>query len=121
MRAAVSSCDAVRESFQRARDLLTAELISPRDYCRHFAGVRVVERADRSWPCREFAQCEGEYDPATLTIELAAGMRGLMHELLHHWETGVRRRPSLGHKDWETSGYFRLIDDYQRTHRAPGR
>lgn len=111
-----SSCEHVADSFQRARDLLTAELIAPSQYCRAFSGVRLVERLERSWPCREFAQCEGEYDPATRTILLGAGMRGLMHELLHHYETGVLGRASLNHQRWQAAGYFRLIDDYVRTH-----
>lgn len=111
-----SSCEHIADSFQRARDLLTAELIAPSQYCRAFSGVRLVERVERSWPCREFAQCEGEYDPATRTILLGAGLRGLMHELLHHYETGVLGRASLNHQRWQDAGYFRLIDDYVRTH-----
>lgn len=114
--ARASSCEHVANSFERARDLLTSELVAPSQYCRVFSEVRVVERIEPSWPCREFATCEGEYDPATRTIHLGAGMRGLMHEMLHHYESGVLRRPSLNHKRWEGAGYFRLIEDYVRTH-----
>lgn len=116
---AVSSCDHAADSLQRARDLLTAELIPPSHYCRAFSSVRLVERVERSWRCREFAQCEGEYDPATRTILIGAGMRGLMHELLHHYETGVLGKASLNHRRWQAEGYFRLIDDYVRTHPPP--
>ena len=52
-------------------------------------------------------------------VTLARGMDSLLHELLHHLDAS---RLSLGtqwHQGWESNGYFRRDEEYQRQRVAP--